>query len=73
MFSEAWSIRLDQGHLAKKTLSAQVKDMDTQMEVLLDRVVNAKSDSLVKAYEAKIERLETKKLLVADPCFRRGR
>ena len=50
----------------KDTLATQIRDIDEQIEVLLDRVVDASSESLVRAYEAKIEKLEKHKLLLAD-------
>ena len=52
--------------MAKDTLTAQIKDIDGQIEVLLDRVVDASGESLVRAYEAKIEKLEKQKLLLTD-------
>jgi site-specific DNA recombinase len=66
MFADAWQIRLKQAHMAKDTLAAQIKEIDEQIEVLLDRVVDASGQSLVRAYEAKIEKLEKQKLLLAD-------
>jgi len=66
MFADAWNIRLNEAHLAKKTLAFQIGDIDSQIETLLDRVVDASSDSLVKAYEAKIEKLEKQKLVLTD-------
>jgi len=66
MFADAWKIRLKQAHMDKDTLSAQIMEIDRQIEVLLDRVVDASGESLVKACEAKIDRLEKRKLLLVD-------
>ena len=66
MFADAWKMRLKQAHTAKDTLATQIKDIDEQIEVLLDRVVDASGESLVRAYEAKVEKLEKQKLLLAD-------
>ena len=52
--------------MAKETLTAQIKEIDRQIEALLNRIVDATSDSLGNAYEAKVEKLEKQKLVLID-------
>lgn len=48
-------------HNEKDALQRQLKDVDRQIESLLDRIVDATSASVVSAYEARIEKPEGRK------------
>lgn len=66
MLRDAWDLRLTQAHKEKDELQRQQKDVERQIEGLLDRVVEATSSSVVSAYEARIERLERDKIVLAE-------
>ena len=66
MFADIWEMRLAEAHRAKDTLDAQVKDIGSQIEALLDRIVEATNNSVVAAYEARIDKLERQKIKLAE-------
>ncbi len=66
MFVDVWEMRLAEARNAKKTLETQIKDIESQIEGLLDRIVEAVSPSVIQAYEARIEKLERQKIRLAD-------
>lgn len=47
-------------------MDGQIKEVDAQIEALLDRIVEASSASVVGAYEKRIEKLEREKLVLAE-------
>lgn len=53
------------GH-EKNAIQKQLKGIEREIENLLDRVVDAASPSVVSAYEARIEKLEHKKIVLAE-------
>ncbi len=53
-------------HGEKDELEKQLKDVDRQIESLLDRIVDATSAPVVSAYEARIEKLERQKFVLAE-------
>ena len=52
--------------MRKEALRQQQSDVDRQIEGLLDRIVEAKNASVVTAYEARIEKLERDKIVLAE-------
>lgn len=66
MFGDVWNMRLQGARSAKATLSAQVADVEGQIESLLDRIVNAANPSVIAAYEARIDKLERRKIMLAE-------
>lgn len=58
MLKDAWDMMGADTKTAKDELVKQIREAETQIEQLLDRVVDASSPSVVKRYEAKIEELE---------------
>ncbi len=66
MFGDVWNMRLSTARDAKATLSAQIADTEGQIESLLDRIVNAANPSVIAAYEARIEKLERQKIILAE-------
>ena len=66
MFKDAWNMRLAEAHNAKETVTRQVRDVEKQMENLLDRIMSATSDSVVTAYEGRLAKLEREKLLLSE-------
>lgn len=66
MFHDIWQLRLSQAQQSKKMLSSQLKDIETQIEGLLDRILESSSASVVGAYEKRVEKLEREKLVLAE-------
>jgi len=50
-----------------------IKRIEKQVDQLLDRIVDASSDSVVSAYEKRIAKLERKKVLAEEQLARRGK
>ncbi len=59
-------MRLAISHVERDELQKQLKEVDRQIGSLLDRTVDAKSASVVSAYEARIEKLERQKIVLAE-------
>ncbi len=66
MLRDAWDMRLAISHGEKDELQRQLKEVDRQIESLLDRIVDATNASVVSAYEARIEKLEREKIVLAE-------
>lgn len=59
---DAWSARLAVARHDKVELQKQLADVNRQIESLLDKIVEANSATVVSAYEARIDKLERKKI-----------
>jgi len=66
MLRDAWDMRLAISHGERDELQKQLKEVDRQIGSLLDRIVDATSASVVSAYEARIEKLERQKIVLAE-------
>ncbi|MGR3703814.1 MAG: recombinase family protein [Paracoccaceae bacterium] len=66
MISDAWDARLYEAGEAKAEVTRQLKAIEQQIDGLLDRVVEAPSQLLVKAYEERITKLEREKLVLVE-------
>jgi site-specific DNA recombinase len=66
MFRDAWDLQFAKAAETKKALKATVTKLEKQIDQLLDRIVDASSDSVVKAYEKRIAKLEREKLLAQE-------
>ncbi len=66
MFIDAWEMRLAEALGAKETLGGQIKDTESQIEAMLDRIVEAASSSVIQAYEKRIDKLERQKLRLSE-------
>lgn len=66
MISDAWNMRLDQARMERDEWCKQLKAMEARIDDLLDRIVEAKSPSVIAAYEKRIEKLERDKLVLAE-------
>ncbi len=66
MFETLWNRRADHAQARAKSLKRRVGDIERQVEHLLDRIVDASTPSVVRAYEARIQKLEEEKLVVAE-------
>jgi len=66
MLRDAWDMRLAMAQGDKEELRKQYQDVNKQIEGLLDRIVEAKTASVVSAYEARIEKLERQKIVLNE-------
>lgn len=66
MLRDAWDMRLAISHGERDELQKQLKEVDRQIGSLLDRIVDATSASVVSAYEARIDKLERQKIVLAE-------
>jgi len=60
MLGDAWNMRLALAVNEREALKKQIKDVNRQLENMLDRIVEANSASVVSAYESRIEKPERK-------------
>ncbi len=70
MFIDAWEARRAEAQGAKDAVIRQAKEVEKQIEGLLDRLIEAASPSVVKAYETRIEKLGRDKLVLAERASR---
>ncbi|MBU2606030.1 MAG: recombinase family protein [Alphaproteobacteria bacterium] len=66
MIKDAWNARLEQARLERDEWCKQLTAMEGRIDDLLDRIVEAKSESVIAAYEKRIEKLEREKLLLVE-------
>lgn len=66
MIKDAWDMRLKQAHEHRAEWKQLIKQVEKQIDELLDRVVEASSRSVVSAYESRIEKLERQKIVLAE-------
>ncbi len=66
MLRDAWNMRLALALNEMEALKKQVEDVNSQLENMLDRIVEANSASVVNAYESRIEKLEREKLVLIE-------
>lgn len=70
MMIDAWDMRLSEARSARQSLATQIKDIEVQIESLLDRIVEATNASVVQAYEARIDKLERRKIVLSEQAAR---
>ena len=61
MFRDAWNMKLLQMKADAKSFEQQRAEIDNQTEILLARIIETDNATVVKAYEAKITKLERSK------------
>ena len=66
MFKRAWDMRLAQLAGTAQSLKGEVTRIEKQIEQLLDRIVDASTPSVVRAYEQRISKLEQEKILTQE-------
>ena len=73
MFKDAWDIRLKQATEAATTMKGKIRQLEKQIDQLLDRIVDANNDSVVSAYEKRIAKLEREKALATEKMANCGK
>ena len=66
MFKDAWQQRLAQSKHIAETLKSDLANNDKQLNLLLDRIIDAENATVIAAYEKRIAGLEKEKLLIAE-------
>ncbi|MBM7069949.1 recombinase family protein [Actibacterium sp. 188UL27-1] len=66
MFKDIWDVRLAQAAEASKTLGKDIHKIEGQIEALLDRIVESGTGSVIAAYEKRIAKLESEKVLLEE-------
>jgi site-specific DNA recombinase len=72
MFQDAWNQRSIQSNQLRKDIKVKIAGLDKDITRLLDRIVDTSSPSVIKAYEDRIEKLETEKLLLSEQMTKLG-
>jgi site-specific DNA recombinase len=66
MFRDAWNDHLRQAGERKIAMKKEIADIDRKVAQLLDRIVDAESATVSKAFERKVDELEKRKLILAE-------
>lgn len=73
MFRDLWDAKLVSARTQGAALKKELQDVERKVGQLLDRIVDATSDSVVAAYEKRIKELETQKALMRERVENCGR
>lgn len=73
MFKHAWSQRVSQTKANAASLEHEITKAETQIDQLLDRIVDADNPRVISAYETKIGKLEKQKLILAEKLANSGK
>ncbi len=66
MFGDAWAQQAAQAKSALKAVHEKLTSIEMNIAALLDRIVAATNERVVTAYEARIDKLEREKLVLAE-------
>lgn len=66
MVRDAWEAFEAQSEHLRASYTANRKDVEKQIDTLLERIVSAENERVIKAYETKLAALENDKLLLED-------
>lgn len=73
VFQKLWQTRSQGITTRKKGWEAEVHKIESQVAQLVDRVMDAESQTLIKAYEIRIQGLEVRKAELREKIARSGR
>ena len=73
MFKHAWDLRLAQVRQGKEALKTDIRNVDLQIDQILDRITESNNLSVINAYEKKIEKLDHQKLVLAEKLQKTGK
>ena len=73
MFKSAWEQQRQNGQIMTQTIKRSITQCETQIAQLLDRIVSANSDSVISAYERRIDKLEKEKLALDEKLAKAGK
>ncbi len=66
MFIDLWNMRLASLEDRKASAAREVKKLDTKIDQIMERLIEAESKTLISAYENQIKKLEGKKLVLSE-------
>ncbi len=66
MLKRAWNILRENEATRKQALKSSLQDTQKTIEKLLDQIVDAENANVIKAYEARINKLEREKLVLQE-------
>ncbi len=66
MFDDIWSLRMEYQKKLKASLYLELDKLNNKVEGLLERVLEAQTSSVVRAYEDRIQKLEQEKLVIQE-------
>lgn len=72
MFKSAWDQRRAQATAMVRSCEKETQRIEREITVLLDRIIEAQSNTVIAAYEKRITALEKEKLLVAERAAKSG-
>ena len=73
LFRKLWDQRASHANERRARLQTELGGIDTKIEELLDRIVEARNASVISAYEKRISALESEKLLLAEKLAQIGK
>lgn len=69
MFQDEWSRRMSPGEETARRIKQSIQQIDRDREKLLDRIVDASTISVAKAFERRVEKLGCAKLVADRQAF----
>ncbi|MBO6816407.1 MAG: recombinase family protein [Rhizobiaceae bacterium] len=72
MFKQAWTIRSAQAKECAQAYKAEISRLDTQVEHLLNRIMETDNTRVIEAYEAKVAKLERDKIILREKVSNQG-
>ncbi len=73
MFEDLWNHRLANAAAQSQMLKSELAKTERQVEQLLDRILDAETATVVRAYEVRIRKLEEQKAALAEKITNCGR
>ena len=73
IFRDLWEQRAASENAAKLSMKAELSQIDRKLNQLLDRIVDADSETLIKAYEKRLQEFESQKLVLNEKIANCGR
>ncbi|MEP2987846.1 MAG: recombinase family protein [Parasphingorhabdus sp.] len=72
IFRELWESRAKSSNQESTSMRVEIGKVDEQISKLLDRLIEAESSAVVKAYETKVDTLERKKMVLNEKIAKCG-
>ena len=73
MFKKLWDHKLASSQTRARHVQTELISVEKQIEQFLDRLVDADGDSVIKAYERRIKKLENQKIVLKEKIESSGR
>lgn len=68
-----WDQRSASENAAKNSMKAELSQIDRKLNQLLDRIVDADSETVIQAYEKRVQEFESQKLVLKEKIANCGR